>query len=328
MSLRRSSRRSSSGGTGTDGGGADKADVRKAGREANRQVVPNKMDTNQSDHGGKDTRSSTHSSKRLFVGDSVEFCSNLAAHAKMTALKSSNSTANDFNSVQTAKEMLANADAPNFNYVQTASTTSTDPIVSSSISSTPNTSNRSKRSSTLLCASSSSSFASVTKEEQPTEKKMCVPLFKHKLFNIQLQTNSEAEEAKQKTVAKGCSKTHCNREKQRQNEKGGYRQIVTTQQLLSLAKARTRLAQSNLTLSQLKQQAREKNRANSKAFRQVQLKKKRNKRNGRYQTPKLKAPASGCESKILEPVEKVEMNTGVLFLFRGENPRAKFVRST
>ncbi|KAL3827643.1 hypothetical protein ACHAXA_000516 [Cyclostephanos tholiformis] len=94
---------------------------------------------------------------------------------------------------------------------------------------------------------------------------------------------------------------------------------LTVQRLLSLTKQRKIQEQAMMTLSQLKQEARSKAKANSKSSRQPQ----RSKRNGRHS--KLNSPAANL-AVAQEPLEKIEMNTGVLYLYKGENRRAKFVR--
>jgi hypothetical protein len=162
----------------------------------------------------------------------------------------------------------------------------TDSIVSSSTSSS-------------LCSSSKRPLAAETKKEKK-EKIRHKPLFKKRLkicqHDVQYDEFGSHAESNVKNE-KTCQITGIQ---------------LSVQQLLSLSKQRSLEAQSKLTLSQLKQQARSKARANSKPSRQP-----RNKRNGRA-APDLVA--------MHEPLEKIEMNTGILYLYRGENRRAKFVR--
>lgn len=169
----------------------------------------------------------------------------------------------------------------------------TDSIVSSSTSSS-------------LCSSSKRPLAAETKKEKK-EKIRHKPLFKKRLkicqHDVQYDEFGSHAESNVKNEKKTCQITGIQ---------------LSVQQLLSLSKQRTLEAQSKLTLSQLKQQARSKARANSKPSRQP-----RNKRNGRCSKPKSAAPDLVA---MHEPLEKIEMNTGILYLYRGENRRAKFVR--
>ena len=96
---------------------------------------------------------------------------------------------------------------------------------------------------------------------------------------------------------------------------------ISVHQLLSLAKKRALEAQSNLTLAQLKQQAREKARAAKAAS--VRKQPKRNKK-GKFQKSSSSV-AKDDDEMPEEPMAKIEMHTGFLHLYRGENPRAKFV---
>ena len=171
----------------------------------------------------------------------------------------------------------------------------TDSIVSSSTSSS-------------LCSSSKRPLAAETKKEKK-EKIRHKPLFKKRLkicqHDVQYDEFGSHAESNVKNEKKTCQITGIQ---------------LSVQQLLSLSKQRTLEAQSKLTLSQLKQQARSKARANSKPSRQPR---NRNKRNGRCSKPKSAAPDLVA---MHEPLEKIEMNTGILYLYRGENRRAKFVR--
>lgn len=85
--------------------------------------------------------------------------------------------------------------------------------------------------------------------------------------------------------------------------------------LLALAKQRAQHVQSKLTLRQLKDQAREKAKSRSESSQRAQPKPaKRNKKN------QLPSPMSSKHSEI------IKMNTGVLYLCRGEIRRVIFVR--
>ena len=94
--------------------------------------------------------------------------------------------------------------------------------------------------------------------------------------------------------------------------------IFTIQQLLSLANERKAQSQSNLTLEQLKQQAREKARASHSTAKQTK------RRTGRKSRNRKRPTAPKNEDEVDEPMEKVIMETGTLYLFRGEKPRAKW----
>lgn len=116
---------------------------------------------------------------------------------------------------------------------------------------------------------------------------------------------------------------------------------LSVQRLLFLASQRKLQAQAELTLPQLKQQARDRARANSvkkaalKAGRQAQQA-KRKKRRSAFGIRKRKRrapeppPAAETEATLAakeeEPTEMIKMNTGILYVYRGEKPRAKFVR--
>ena len=94
--------------------------------------------------------------------------------------------------------------------------------------------------------------------------------------------------------------------------------IFTIQQLLSLANERKAQSQSNLTLEQLKQQAREKARASHSTAKQTK------RRTGRKSRNRKRPTAPKNEDEVDEPMEKVIMETGTLYLYRGEKPRAKW----
>ena len=203
--------------------------------------------------------------------------------------------------------------------VLTTRTASTDSIVSSSTSSS-NVSKRPKRKALL---------ASETNEEEPPNKKGR-PLFKRNLkikLNAVRKEDSESKRVSSNTNAKDCNnKVNANKEnKHRITQKPCKSDDgqITIQQLLSLRNKRFLQAQSNLTLSQLREQARQKAKANSKSTRRVKPKRRKKCKNGRNQK---RSPASSNESGTSEPMDKIEMNTGTLYLYRGENPRAKFLR--
>lgn len=214
------------------------------------------------------------------------------------------------------------------NSVQTAGTTSTDSIVSRSTTSSFR-SDLLKRKTPSVSSSSSSSLASETDGEEPPSKKMRVPLFKKKLkitMGAVAQKYLESKESPAESSADDESQ-HCRFQKQdKANDQQRAIMINKGQQLFTLAMQRKAQAQKNLSLTQLKQQAREKARANNPKKR-VQPKRKKRKNGKRNQNPKPKSPTSNSnESEPTEPMDRIEMNTGVLFLYRGDNPRAKFVR--
>jgi hypothetical protein len=189
-------------------------------------------------------------------------------------------------------------------HTNTSSHIATDSIVSSSTTSS-------------LCSSSKLSLAAHEKKDEPSKVKA-----QHKpLFKMRLRLN--LDDPQQNKGSGSQAEPTFDEENDRGNEsqKSGKMSGIqlTIQQLLSLAKQRKIEKQAMMTLSQLKQEARNKARANQKTSRRQ----RRSKRNGRHSKPK--APAADL-SAAQEPLEKIEMNTGVLFLYRGENRRAKFVR--
>lgn len=218
----------------------------------------------------------------------------------------------------------------------TDGTSSTDSIVSSSVSSS-NDNSQPKRKSPPPSISSSSSLVSDTNVEGPSKKKMRHrPLFKRKLnINLTAVPNNDSTEEKtdsserktppfdtnakdpNSSMAANDENLHCNRKTRDDYE-------FTIQQLLSLTSQRALEAQSKLTLTQLKQQARQKARE-AKACRVQPKKKRKGKKRSRSKKQK-KSPASDVESENIEPMEVVEMSTGTLYLYRGEKPRANFVR--
>lgn len=217
--------------------------------------------------------------RREFVGDSVE--------VKSTGFLTVSRFCSDTTRANASSQIFA-----------------TDSIVSSSTSSS-------------LCSSSKRPLAAETKKGKK-EKIRHKPLFKKRLkipndgqHDVQYDEFGSHAESNVKNEKNG----RCNII-QKTCEITGIQ--LSVQQLLSLTKQRTLEAQSKLTLSQLKQQARSKASANSKPSRQP-----RNKRNGRCSKPKSAAPDLVA---MHEPLEKIEMNTGILYLYRGENRRAKFVR--
>ena len=218
--------------------------------------------------------------RREFVGDSVEVAS--------TGFLTVSRFCSDTTHVNTSSQIFA-----------------TDSIVSSSTSSS-------------LCSSSKRSLAAEPKKEEK-KKIRHKPLFKKRLkinlndvqHNVQHNEFGSHTESNAKNEKNGrCDKL------QKTCEIPGIQ--LSVEQLLSLTKQRTLEAQSKLTLSQLKQQARSKARANSKPSRQP-----RNKKNGRCSKPKS---AAADLAAMHEPLEKIEMYTGILYLYRGENRTAKFVR--
>ena len=111
--------------------------------------------------------------------------------------------------------------------------------------------------------------------------------------------------------------------------------MLSAHDLLAKAKLAKKLSQKPVSLQQLKQQARAK--AIEKAIQQgkggKKQKRKGERKSRRYQKvppPKLQtteAEASTNSSEEAEEnVEKIVMNTGTLYLYRGENPRAEFIR--
>mmetsp|Transcript_41118 Transcript_41118/g.86228 ORF Transcript_41118/g.86228 Transcript_41118/m.86228 type:complete len:320 (+) Transcript_41118:233-1192(+) len=316
MSVRRSSRRSSRG------------DVTAPGREiivGNDDNAVEDRDTNQSPANMEGDRISTNNNdsnssarpKRLFVGDSVVFCPSFA-HPK-TASTIINSAIGD------VKEAAANL---TFDSIQATGTASSDSIVHTP---TPSSSNDDKRPKRKAPSKSLSSFTSLDSElnGKETQKKKKRPAFNRKL-RITLTTSKpkspSTKGSSNNKNNKECTNNdnrHCYIQNSRKNNNDP--QQLTIQHLLSLRTERSLQAQSNLSLLQLKQLARQKARANKPDKTQKKPKrKKRSKKKGSNNKQKPKSPGSN-ENDMLEPVTKTEMNTGTLLLFRGENPRAKFV---
>ena len=224
--------------------------------------------------------------RREFVGDSVEVTS--------TGFLTVSRFCSDTTRAITSSQIFA-----------------TDSIVSSSTSSS-------------LCSSSKRPLAAETKKDKKGKIRH-KPLFKKRLKIYPKDVQHDGQHDVQYDEFGSHAESNV------KNEKNGRCNILqktceitgiqlSVQQLLSLSKQRTLEAQSKLTLSQLKQQARSKARANSKPSRQPR---NRNKRNGRCSKPKSAAPDLVA---MHEPLEKIEMNTGILYLYRGENRGAKFVR--
>jgi len=97
---------------------------------------------------------------------------------------------------------------------------------------------------------------------------------------------------------------------------------ISIQQIMRLRRRRSLQAQENLTLAQLKQRAREKA-AEARIPKQAPPKKKKRKKFG-WGRRKIKSAPGPVEDTGLDPVNKIRMNTGTLYLYRGENPRAIF----
>jgi hypothetical protein len=91
---------------------------------------------------------------------------------------------------------------------------------------------------------------------------------------------------------------------------------LSIQHLLALAKQRTQQMQSKLTLRQLKEQARIKARSSSKDSHRMQPKRAKRSR---------KNQPSHVSNK--QHSEVIKMNTGILYLCRGEHRRVRFVRN-
>ncbi len=111
--------------------------------------------------------------------------------------------------------------------------------------------------------------------------------------------------------------------------------MLLAHDLLAKAKLAKKLSQKPISLQQLKQQARakliEKNIHQGKGGKKQKRKGERKSR--RYQkAPPPKPQTSEAEvstnssEDAEENVEKIVMNTGTLYLYRGENPRAEFIR--
>jgi hypothetical protein len=102
---------------------------------------------------------------------------------------------------------------------------------------------------------------------------------------------------------------------------------ITIQQILKIRLRRSLQAQESLTLAQLKQRARQKA-AGARSSKPVPPKRKKRRIYGGKKKKNKPAPPSDPvdEAPLLEPADQVEMNTGTLYLYRGENPRVKFHR--
>jgi len=111
--------------------------------------------------------------------------------------------------------------------------------------------------------------------------------------------------------------------------------MLLAHDLLAKAKLAKKLSQKPISLQQLKQQARAK--LNERAMHQgkggKKQKRKGERKSRRYQkVPPPKPQTSEAEAstnsseEAEENVEKIVMNTGTLYLYRGENPRAEFIR--
>mmetsp|Transcript_2446 Transcript_2446/g.5404 ORF Transcript_2446/g.5404 Transcript_2446/m.5404 type:complete len:642 (+) Transcript_2446:120-2045(+) len=111
--------------------------------------------------------------------------------------------------------------------------------------------------------------------------------------------------------------------------------MLLAHDLLAKAKLAKKLSQKPISLQQLKQQARakliEKTMHQGKGGKKQKRKGERKSR--RYQkAPPPKPQTSEAEAstnsseEAEENVEKIVMNTGTLYLYRGENPRAEFIR--
>jgi len=178
------------------------------------------------------------------------------------------------------------------------------------------------------------------REGEPTKKK-ARPLLKEK-SGIESDNNNNNHSAKVVVLKKkGRSKLVGKRKQanggERRSTLGSNKAAIkngeeyfTIQQLLSLTRQRKIEAQSKLSLVQLKQQAREKARANAnRTVRAQQTSKRKTTRNGKRHQPKssLVKKTSTEESIEVEdePVETIQMNTGTLYLYRGLKPRAEFV---
>lgn len=188
-------------------------------------------------------------------------------------------------------------------HANTSSHNATDSIVSSSTTSS-------------LCSSAKLSLAAPEGREEPSKEQVRhEPLFKMRLrLNIDDPRQHKGSSSRAESTFDDLNDRD---ESQKSGELPGVQ--LTIQQLLSLVKQRKIEQQATMTLSQLKQEARNKARANQKTYRQP----KRNKRNGRHSKPKSPPPDPLAAQEL---PEKIEMNTGVLYLYRGEHRSAKFVR--
>ena len=177
------------------------------------------------------------------------------------------------------------------------------------------------------------------REGEPTKKK-ARPLL-NKKSGIESDNNNNNHSAKVVVLKKkGRSKLVGKRKQanggERRSTLGSNKAAIkngeeyfTIQQLLSLTRQRKIEAQSKLSLVQLKQQAREKARANANRTVRAQPSKRKTTRNGKRHQPKSSlAKKTSTEESIEvedEPVDTIEMNTGTLYLYRGLKPRAEFV---
>jgi len=257
--------------------------------------------------------------RRLFVGDSVEVIPKVACSVQgpkllLTAPKRAHSAIGDANDTTVTTRIVPDS-------VQTTGARSTDSIVSSSSS---DGSRGLKRKVYSQPSSSSSSLTSAeTNTAEPPKMKRQIPLFKQ-TRNIKLRAlgiDCESTKALPDTSHKGCG---IHRNANHQNNEQSKAEVdwqISVQHILFLSKQRVLEAQSQLSLSQLKRQAREKARVSSKA---TQRKQPKRKKKSRHRKPMSPPPSSVSETT--EPMEEIQMNTGTLYLFRGENPRAKFVR--
>ena len=173
------------------------------------------------------------------------------------------------------------------------------------------------------------------RDGEPTKKK-ARPLLKEK-SGIEIDNNNNNHSAKLVVLKKKGRSKLVGKRKANGGALGSNKSAIksgeeyfTIQQLLSLARQRKIEAQSKLSLVQLKQQAREKARANAnRTVRAQQPSKRKTTRNGkRHQSKSSLAKKTSTEESIEvedEPVDTVEMNTGTLYLYRGLKPRAEFV---
>lgn len=112
--------------------------------------------------------------------------------------------------------------------------------------------------------------------------------------------------------------------------------MLMAHDLLAKAKLAKKLSQKPISLQKLKKQARAK--AIEKAMQQgkggKKQKRKGERKSRRYQknapSPQKPQPSEAASTNSSEEaeenVEKIVMNTGTLYLYRGENPRAEFIR--
>jgi len=176
------------------------------------------------------------------------------------------------------------------------------------------------------------------REEEPTKKK-ARPLLLNKKSGIERDNNNNNNNHSAKVVElkkRGRSKL-VGKRKANGGALGSNKSAIksgeeyfTIQQLLSLSRQRKIEAQSKLSLVQLKQQAREKARANAnRTVRAQQTSKRKTTRNGkRHQSKSSLAKKTSTKESIEvedEPVETIQMNAGTLYLYRGLKPRAEFV---